>query len=413
MPDTPTYKYTVVIPTRNRQECAMSAIKSVLLASSNRSDIQIIVLDNSDDAERLPTYMKTDLISSEFDRVKFVASPDKPISMQDNWERGIPLFDGEWLTYIGDDDGVLLDGFEVLDWMTETLDMKGFVWRPVYYKWPSFPAADRDVLTLYTGDNILGAGNCEQILKTHVNWSTTDKWPGCGPGVYHGCIHHSIIDKVCDKHGRYFLSHIVDYSSAMANCTFMDNFVQYTTPVTVMGASGDSNTAGLTNSGSGKLKIDHVLDENPGMMNRFPFKGLEGSRLHVPTVVVGYQITLEALGRPFYITPALVLKSCCMELARVRDEEIFKEEHERLAKFAYEYGLDMPNNLTFTDSKKLVGIRKEPPEFRVDVGSLGMESVTDVVMNMIAFKPRFKPDEKIMADVKERQPNLLRSCATS
>jgi len=52
------FKYTVVIPSRNRQTYCISAIKSVMLAK--REDVEIIVLDNSFDPELLPTLIKAD-----------------------------------------------------------------------------------------------------------------------------------------------------------------------------------------------------------------------------------------------------------------------------------------------------------------------------------------------------------------
>lgn len=90
---------TIVIPTRNRAELAIRAVRSALADSPD--DVEVIVLENSD----TPT-LGDALVGDE--RVK-VLPTDRPLSMHDNWERGLDVARGTYIGYISDKD-VFLGG---------------------------------------------------------------------------------------------------------------------------------------------------------------------------------------------------------------------------------------------------------------------------------------------------------------
>lgn len=400
-------KYTVVIPSRNRQKYCVEAVQSILLAE--RADVQIIVCDNSDDRELLPRLLEdADVIGD----VTLLKAEPTLLPMRDNWERAIAHVEGEWLSYIGDDDGFNRDGFDMLDWFTNNFNMKVFTWRPTYYKWPCFPEADRGVLNVHMDKIAVGVGDTKQILSNHANWVAPDKWPNAGPSVYHCCAHMSLVERSIATYGRYFLNFVVDYSSAISNCTLIDAFMQYSGPVTIMGACGNSNTAGLTGNGEAAKKIDEFFVENPGL--RATYEEFEDSKLHVPVVVAGYSQIFDQLGIPFAITPEKFAKSFRNELARIRKPETFAAEKERLTRFMRRHGVvgvDL-DNLTFHESQRPIGVRTDPLRLHLDTTAFGWTGVLDVARNINAIQPPFGAfrgaHERVLAQLRRNTPQVFR-----
>lgn len=377
-------KYTVVIPSCNRQRYAVEAVQTALL--SDRDDVQVIVADASDDETILPRLLEE---AGVLDRIVFLPAPDRALPMKENWERALDYAAGEWITYIGDDDGLLVEAFDALDFLTTAFKTHVITWRPAYYKWPDFPECDRGVLTLPFEEIGVNFVETMKVLNQHIDWTTADKWPHAGPSIYHGAVHRDVIGVTRMRYGRYFLNSIVDYSCAVTNCTFMDRFVQYRWPITVMGACGHSNTAGLTANGTGKKKVEQLRRENPDFKAVYP--GFEDSRLMACWVIAGYQQLLTELGLPYNMTPSKFAKSMMNELGRVRDKDVFDTEHARLRAFMVENGLDTSklDAMRCVPTMKVIGLNTKPMQLFADTIAFGWTGIYDVVTKLESLRPHF------------------------
>ena len=373
------YKYTLVIPTRNRQRYCLEAIQSAV--DAERPDLQIIVADNSDDAEALPAALEA---AGLRERVELLESAREVLSMRRNWERTVPRIRGEWVTYIGDDDGVLKQGYALLDLLIARFAFNAFTWRPLYYKWPCFPDVDRNTIDFAAFGLQARITATAEILRISREWDTREKWPISGPAVYHGATHVSVIEAALARFGEYFLNYVVDYASGVTNCLFVDHVMHVSWPATIMGACGASNTAGLTASGAAKAKIDQFRAENAGVDALYP--EFQDTRLHAPWVMKGYAQLFERLGVAFHMTPEKFLTSCAAELRCVRDAEVFESERRRLASFEARRGL------------RCGVARLERPELQPDYGfsptlgglsmnaeRFGWRGISDVARNYEAF----------------------------
>ena len=402
------YKYTLVIPSRNRQRYCVEAVQSALYC--DRDDLQIIVADNSDDGGLLPHLLKE---ADALDKITFLATPDSgPVPMRQNWERTVDHIRGEWITYIGDDDGVLASGYDLLDGLTEHFNVRAFTWRPLYYKWPCFPEADRGVLDYATFDLQVAVSNGAKFLAGHQEWRTEDKWPVAGPSVYHGAVHISVLEETKENFGECFINFIVDYASAMTTCMCVTHFMHSMWPVTVMGACALSNTAGLTATGAAKKRVEELRSENEGLQAMFD--SFQETRLMSPWVVAGYSKILERIGLPFYMTPRKFLRATLMELVRVRDPDMFAAEKERLIRFRDEHGVsDIPVEMAqFRRTKPEFGYFTEPRRLVIDTNALGWTGMLDVVKGYGAFR-RNPASERAMLDslapmIAEKNADVLR-----
>lgn len=98
------FTQSLIIPTRNRSETALAAIKSAL--NANYSKLQIVVSDNSDN-----DILYKELKSRDWLGKLTYHKTETCLSMRGNWERGLDLSTGDLVSVIGDDDAVMPDAF--------------------------------------------------------------------------------------------------------------------------------------------------------------------------------------------------------------------------------------------------------------------------------------------------------------
>lgn len=406
-------KYSIVIPTRNRQRYCVESAASALL--SGRDDVQVIVADNSDDPDLLPAMLKEQGL---YDRVTFLPSSAQMLPMRANWERALDVVQGEWVCYIGDDDALHAESYDMMDFMADNMSPKVHTWRPVYYKWPCFPEQDRSLLHLSYEAVGCTIQKSQDVLLQHIEFKHNDKWPAAGPSIYHGLVHFTVIAITRKLYGEYFLNYVVDYACAITNATFIKSYVQYYWPITIMGACGNSNTAGLTSTGSGKKKIDHFFAENPD--RRADYEEYETSRLHAPWVIAGYSQILDRIGLPFEMTPEKFARSVRSELARVRDAETFDEERIRLLAFARKHNLGddfigVVEEMTRKAGQKFIGlVGSEQKNLYIDTAGFGWTGILDVATNIHSLLPRFsdyRPQhEQMLEQMRAGAPHVMIGC---
>ena len=93
------YLLSIVIPTKNRQEFCIEAIREIL--SMNLEDTQIVIQDNSEE-----DFLKADIEQLNCSNIKYHYSAGI-LSFVDNFSEAVSLADGEYICMIGDDDGIL------------------------------------------------------------------------------------------------------------------------------------------------------------------------------------------------------------------------------------------------------------------------------------------------------------------
>ncbi len=380
MPSSSAPRYAVVIPTRNRAETCVEAVETVL--ACRRADVEIILPDASDDPTALPARLAAAGLS---DAVAILPPAGAPLAMRENWERGLDAARAPWIIYLGDDDGVLPNAFEMLDALTDNAATPVVAWEPVDYRWPCYPGASAGQMTLPLDAASVGFVEAEARLLRHFGWRTRKKWPEVGPSIYHGAVHRDLVERVRRRHGRYFLGFIVDYASAIANLAEIRTYLRYSGALTVLGASGKSNSAGLSASGEAAKRYDEVIAENPGLAPLHP--GLGRSRLHAPLVASGYREVFAALGAAFELAPERMLASCVDELGSIVDPEAFERERGALLDFAAAAGVsDAPARAAaYRPPVCGVGPDAEKRRFAVNTRALGWRGVADASAGARAF----------------------------
>ena len=252
---------SIIIPTHERSKYLIPTVKSLL---SIPYDIEIVVSDSSHH-DHISVAIR-DFPGSN--RVKIIR-PGTSISVVDNFNIALAASSGRFVTFIGDDDFVSDQIYQVALWAEEAnIEAIRFTF-PVLYYWSDF-------LHQRLGTSLGGTLHIKKYTgKTRIIRPATsvlaalDNFGGGVlemPRAYCGLISRKLVQRIDHKYGPLFGGVSPDiYSSYLISIeSFRSVYIDF--PVIIPGSSGKS-TAGLSANGQ------HVglLRDNPHIK---PFKNL-------------------------------------------------------------------------------------------------------------------------------------------
>jgi glycosyltransferase involved in cell wall biosynthesis len=224
-PDRP--RYSIVVPTRERHATLRACLQTIV--DQRHDDFEIVVADNASGPE-------TRAVCESFrtPRLRYLRS-DTPLSMNDNWERGLDAARGEWVTFLGDDDGLMPYALREFDVLTATHDVRAIRWTNAVYTWPCLPiAAEANRLQV-------NRGRATRIVPWHRAVRRMMQRGGAAvPMIYYGLIHRSLIDEA-RRTGPVFAGLNPDLHSGVLFAALSRCFLDTAVPLTVAGLSGRSN----------------------------------------------------------------------------------------------------------------------------------------------------------------------------
>ena len=246
-------KFTIIIPTRERCDTLAAALKTCV--TQDYDDLEIIVSDNlsqDDTFEVVRSYRDK--------RIRYLNTGQR-VGMSTNWEFALSHVSEGYVTFIGDDDG-LLPG--AVPRIAETLDTSGmpsaFAWGRAVYCWPSYPSPSRrNTLFFHTDHRLLKLQAAEwltQLSLYQCPWASL-------PSVYNSFINLQIINEVKQRgNGRFFNSAIPDVYSAIAIACVIDTYYFSMRPYAVAGLSRHSTGNSFSNLQVDARPAQRFLTEN-------------------------------------------------------------------------------------------------------------------------------------------------------
>ena len=222
-------KFSVVIPTRERHETLQFCLETCL--KQDFDDFEIVVSDNCSSPA-------TRAVVERFASPRIVYHrSDRPLSMQDNYNLAYSLSRGDWVTYIGDDDGLMPFCFRQLHRAIMRHDVKAVRWNYAIYSWPTIVApelANYMSLCLLRGEEVLDSlTTMKDVLRGRVS-------PGLLPNVYHGAVARDVLEEVRSRTGVVFAGVHPDTYSSFCNAYVCGRVLSLTIPMSVSGFSGAS-----------------------------------------------------------------------------------------------------------------------------------------------------------------------------
>ena len=244
-------KFSLIIPTKNRQVTAINAIKSGI--QSNYKNLEIIVSDVSD--EDSLRYKVKELNDH---RIKYHYHSES-LSMKSNWEFAVSKAKGDYVTVIGDDDALMPDGLLFAERIIKLSGTPVLYTGSPTYKWPDYSFLNRrNLIALNLPTTVIKISNPKEKLRRNYEFKGRC---GTGPGIYHGLVQRKFLNNLKSKRGFYFKDENPDFDSGFCTLLYAESYLQTTYPIFISGHCGASNSGNLNYRGQYTKAVSKVIDE--------------------------------------------------------------------------------------------------------------------------------------------------------
>jgi glycosyltransferase involved in cell wall biosynthesis len=233
-------KFTVIIPTRERLSTLIWSIQT--LTEQQYDDLEIIISDNfSQDGTR-------DYIKSLTDpRIRYI-NTGKRVSMTENWEFALNHATGEFVTYVGDDDGLAIGALAYCEELLSRFNTKALAWKKATYLWNTHQASYLANTVELPSNRDVKQVDAKKKMEAIITFREHTDYPV--PAYFLPCLYNSFINREVlldakeKQGGRFFHSRYPDIYSSFLLPFFLDSYVFSFCPVGVGGTSGNSNGGG-------------------------------------------------------------------------------------------------------------------------------------------------------------------------
>ncbi|MDD3544057.1 MAG: glycosyltransferase family A protein [Kiritimatiellae bacterium] len=227
-------KYSIIVPVRNAAAYLPTCIETVL--SQQYDDFELII-SNNHSSDGTETYLQT----INHPKLKTLIPP-KPCCMGEHFEWALAQATGEWLIFLGADDGLLPYFFELADSLTAIAEREGIraiASRRAYYFWPGCES-------LYGKTAVSFIANKKHEVR-HSLPGTLNALFGIGsyfelPQMYSNSLfHRSLIEEAVKIQGCVFTSITPDANLAALACGLESRYLYSRIPLGWVGSSPASN----------------------------------------------------------------------------------------------------------------------------------------------------------------------------
>lgn len=220
---------SVVVPTRNRYFYLKYLIR--LVESFQSDEIELVIQDNSDSNHEILDYLN----KGEYKFVKYDYIKEQ-LPMSDNSDRAILNSAGEYICFLGDDDGLTRYTLDVVKWM-KLHDVEAVKPADLFYYWPDADQC-RGVsqsaqinYEKFTG-SIKFISGYDELIKV-LKGGIANR--GNMPLVYHAIVSRIALDRVFMKCGTYFPGNSPDIANAVALSLVINKFALIDLPLSFSG----------------------------------------------------------------------------------------------------------------------------------------------------------------------------------
>lgn len=223
-------KFSVLVPTRERADTLYFAL--LTCTRQSYENLEIIVSDNAS------TDNTKEVVHSFKDtRIRYF-NTEKRVGMSSNWEFALSKATGDFITFIGDDDGLLPEAVTTAAGILEKYSSQALIWKKAEYNWPSHTRNPHHLaIPVRSG---LFRMDAQKILHFCLkNWIDYPK----APCLYTGFVSRDVIRNATSKNGKFFNSVTPDVYSGFALLSSLNDYLFSKRPLSVNGGSGHSNGA--------------------------------------------------------------------------------------------------------------------------------------------------------------------------
>lgn len=225
------YLLSIVIPTKNRYLYLKNLL--TLIDSFNNGEIEVVIQDNSDDNSEFVEYLH----SKRYAHLVYNYTKDN-LTIVENSDLSIYNSSGEYVCFIGDDDGVTPLIIDVVKWMKDN-HQEILVPSEASYYWPDYYNSKTGKLSgtityLEYSHKIKYISTQNSLINLFKNGCTVRDGL---PLLYHGIVRRKILDQISDKTGTFFPGPSPDMANGVALALLVDKYVTIDSPIIISGAS--------------------------------------------------------------------------------------------------------------------------------------------------------------------------------
>ena len=246
-------RFSILIPTRDRPETLVHALATV--AAQSGDDFEIVVADN---CSREAVKQAVDAVTNC--PVVYVRS-DSVLTMTENWLKGLAACSGDYITILGDDDGLMPTALDIARRALKTPGRDLLTWAPNTYNWPNV------IVRQWAGFLTVAYTNSLQGIELKSQEILKGFWYGLVdlkdlPMLYNSFVHRDLLERTQEKWGSMIpLPHCPDVYSGLFNLCLVDNVFRSLRPLSINGASGSSGGFSQVYPKLGKKILNKVLNE--------------------------------------------------------------------------------------------------------------------------------------------------------
>jgi glycosyltransferase involved in cell wall biosynthesis len=239
---------SVIIPTRERPETLQYTLRTALDQTSQ--NFEVIVSDNFSQDNT------AEVVRSLSDPRLRLINPGRRLSMCDNWDFALLHAAGDYVMFIGDDDGIVPGALDKLEASILATHCLVYCWPRPIYVWPMDGKPARVFhLPPTTQASEINLENLARLVVSMGGWRFTNI-----PCMYHSAVAKRIPDSIREKTGRVFHSMAPDAFMSMAVPVFAKTAMDLGYYVSVAGNSQKSNS-GIIGSPDRREYFDKFIQE--------------------------------------------------------------------------------------------------------------------------------------------------------
>jgi len=224
-------------------------------------DIEVVVQDNSDNDQT-----STAIASLAVDNRLLYNHSSNQLSMSDNFTKGLKAASGEYIAFLGDDDGVNPELVEAVRWAkTEGLDAlvgcsaAKYLWPDVIFTiYGKFLSATL-IIKPFSGSLTYP----EPVTEIRKCLQTAGNDFGRLPKAYHGVVRREYLDRIFQSAGTYFPGPTPDMATAVALANVLECYAHIDYPLFIPGTGRGSGGGAGT-----EKKHDWSLESVPWFSRR-------------------------------------------------------------------------------------------------------------------------------------------------
>jgi glycosyltransferase involved in cell wall biosynthesis len=358
-------KFTVIVPTRERPDTLYYCLQT--LVHQRYENFEILVSDNfsQDNTEQV-------VRSVGDSRIRYI-NTGRRVGMCSNFEFALSRVKDGWITYFGDDDGLLPNALALANSVIRETGCKTLASRHHYYTWPNFHGVSPpNYLYIRTGRGyqIRNAKSAlRQLLKGRLHFNDL-------PGVYRAFAEYETLNRLRDGSGRFFRSSSPDVYAGVALLLALDSYVYSKQPLWVSGASAHSighSTLGVSTNSSAAEK--YYAEED------IPFHPSLGNGIVRSLQLIVYETFLQASHLHHSAAYTSMTEQLALSIAQAGNDRSVSEYCRKIAEgqgIDFHLVKDSARRMSSRQRlREMCRITPSFPGFPVDGGSLGLMNILD------------------------------------